>query len=140
MQDAYGGIMNLVLLAIFLLLVSGILGLTVSYTKAFKMKNIVISNIERYEDAKCTVKDSACNNKIIEQAKGIAYSPSTAINCHGMDTDGNNLYCYSVETKENGIVYTIITQVDVGFPIIDKVAGFRFFQVSGKTRLIKKPD
>ena len=39
MKDAFGGILNLVFIVVFLLLVIGVLGLVVSYTKAFKMKN-----------------------------------------------------------------------------------------------------
>ena len=49
MRDAYGGIMNIVLLVTFFLIVEGVLGLIVGYTKAFKMKNIVISTVEEYE-------------------------------------------------------------------------------------------
>ena len=51
MRDAFGGIVNIVLVAIFLVIVSGILGLVVNYTKAFRMKNTVISAIEQYEGA-----------------------------------------------------------------------------------------
>ena len=48
MKDAFGGIVNIVLVAIFLVIISGILGLVVNYTKAFRMKNAVISAIEQY--------------------------------------------------------------------------------------------
>ena len=125
MQDAYGGILNLVIIVMFLLIVMGTLGLVVSYTKAFKMKNIVISNFERYEDANC-----------------IAYAPGKSINCHDLTKSDTGLFCYGMEPSANGdgVVYTVITQVDITFPIIDKIAGFRIFQVSGKTRVIKKPN
>ena len=53
MRDAYGGIMNIVLLVTFFLIVEGVLGLIVGYTKAFKMKNIVISTVEEYEASGC---------------------------------------------------------------------------------------
>ena len=46
MKDAFGGILNLAFLAVFLLLVMGILGLIVNYTKAFRMKNFTIDYIE----------------------------------------------------------------------------------------------
>ena len=46
MKDAFGGILNLVLIVVFLLLIEGILGLVVNYSKAFRMKNTVISAIE----------------------------------------------------------------------------------------------
>ena len=132
MQDAYGGILNLVIIVMFLLIVMGTLGLVVSYTKAFKMKNIVISNFERYEDANCIDSDSACFKKIVQEAKGIAYAPGKSINCHDLTKSDTGLFCYGMEPSANGdgVVYTVITQVDITFPIIDKIAGFRIFQVS----------
>ena len=45
MKVAFGGILNLALVVVFLMIVSGVLGLTVSYTKAFNFKNYVISTI-----------------------------------------------------------------------------------------------
>ena len=45
--------MNIVLIAFFLIIVEGILGLAVNYSKAFKMKNLVISTFEKYEAAGC---------------------------------------------------------------------------------------
>ena len=53
MRDGFGGILNIVFIVIFLLIVEGVLGLVVNYTKAFKMKNNVISMIEQYEAAGC---------------------------------------------------------------------------------------
>ena len=48
MQEAFGGILNIFLILIFLVIVEGILAFTVSYTKAFRMKNYVIATIEQY--------------------------------------------------------------------------------------------
>ena len=53
MKDAFGGILNLVLIVVFLLLIEGILGLVVNYSKAFRMKNTVISAIERFRGYGC---------------------------------------------------------------------------------------
>ena len=72
MRDAFGGIVNIVLVAIFLVIISGILGLVVNYTKAFRMKNTVISTIEQYEGAQgCFGNSSAtgCQERIEERAK-----------------------------------------------------------------------
>ena len=43
MRDAFGGIFNIFIIVVVLLLIMGILGLTVNYTKAFRMKNYVIT-------------------------------------------------------------------------------------------------
>ena len=65
MKEAYGGIFNLVFLVVFLVIVISLLGLTVSYTKAFKMKDRIIAVIEEYEGSGCENNDSACMKKFV---------------------------------------------------------------------------
>lgn len=146
MQDAFGGIMNLFLIALFLVIVEGVLGFTVNYTKAFKMKNIVISAIEEYEGIRCVNANSsintnsACRNKIVEGAMQIGYSPSINISCPRDFINNDNLFCSKEVTSKSGdSIYRIVTQVDVNIPIIRNIMGLSFFQVSGDTRIIKKP-
>ena len=43
MRDAFGGVANLVIIVVFLTLVSGYLAFNVNYTKAFRVKNKIIS-------------------------------------------------------------------------------------------------
>lgn len=144
MQDAFGGILNLVLIALFLIIVEGILGFTVNYTKAFKMKNIVISSIEEYEGAYCIDKSkntSACRTRITEGAKRIGYSPSIDINCPTSAgwVSVDNLFCAKEITSKSGhSIYRIVTQVDINIPIIRNIMGLSFFQVSGDTRVVQK--
>ena len=66
MKDAFGGIVNIVLVAIFLVIISGILGLVVNYTKAFRMKNVVISTIEQYEGASGCFGKSSAHGAMVE--------------------------------------------------------------------------
>lgn len=141
MKDAFGGILNLVFITVFLVLVSGILGLTVNYTKAFKMKNAVITGIEQYEGYGCfdSKKDTACQQKITEYAKSIGYHP-VSINCPTKDDfhSGGQYFCYSERYSSNGKkYYSIITQVDINIPIINRIMGMTFFQVHGDTRNLK---
>ena len=49
MRDAFGGLMNMVIIIVFLVLVSGYLAFNVNYTKAFRVKNKIITTIEQYE-------------------------------------------------------------------------------------------
>ena len=42
MRDAIGGSVNLVIIVVFMLLVSGYLAFNINYTKAFKVKNKII--------------------------------------------------------------------------------------------------
>jgi hypothetical protein len=48
MRDAFGGLLNIVIIVVFMTLVSGYLAFNVSYAKAFKVKNKIISTIENY--------------------------------------------------------------------------------------------
>ena len=141
MKDAFGGILNLVIIAVFLVIVSGILGLTVNYTKAFRMKNYVISAIEKYEGYGCFggSSDTPCKTRIEEGAKSIGYHP-VDVNCPTTEfkQEGNDFFCYKINHSTNGnLYYTITTQVDINIPIINKIMGLSFFQVHGDTRIIK---
>lgn len=124
MKEAYGGILNIVFVVIFLVIIEGILALVVSYTKAFKMKNSVISVIEEYEGSGCAPEaslfasyntDSSCRRKIAEKANQINYAPP-ALHCpdtlrgddgqscqwHLASYNGKDLYCYCVmETSKD---------------------------------------
>ncbi len=71
MREAYSGIVNIFFIAVFLVIVSGILAFIVTYTKAFKMKNIVISTVEQYEGSGCKSDSSSCFARIEERAKNI---------------------------------------------------------------------
>ena len=136
MKEAFGGIMNIVMLAVFLLTVIGFLGLVVSYTKAFKMKNIVISTIEEYEGYGCDVEtndDTACAKKIREEAEKLSFSP-IGMTCTGEYKEALGLYCYTIDKTKQ--VYRINTTVDVHFPIISNILGMSVFRISGDTRLI----
>lgn len=160
MQDAFGGILNLVLIVLFLVIVEGILGLTVAYTKTFRMKNYVISVIEEYDGYGCHNNDgdTACRKKITEKACEMGYRPPRISNCNSNDliegvtesvTTTNGKTCnYSKESlfcatevyndSSKTFSYHITTQVDINIPIVRDIMGFSFFQVNGDTRTIER--
>ena len=141
MKDAFGGLFNIVVIGAFLMLLSSTFALIVSYTKAFKFKNIVISNYEKYEAANCEGLSggSACSDNISKEAKSIAYSPNTTVKCHdGMELDSNGLFCYRPIVQKNGVIYEVVIQIDINFPLVNRLVAMRVFQVSGKTRVIVK--
>lgn len=147
MQEAFGGILNIVLVVVFLLIVEGVLGFTVSYTKAFKMKNSVISAIEEYESSGCFDNNSACHDRILSSAKKYGYSP-TRLSCpRGFSlaySSGESFFCYRPNNTDSdsysnrGKSYHIITQVDIKIPVINNIMGFSLFQVSGDTRVVER--
>ena len=145
MQEAFGGLLNIFLIMIFIVIVEGILAFTVCYTKAFRMKNFVIATIEQYEGSGCFKEDgetSACKERIQQRAAAIHYKP-TNIQCHNDAVAIEGLFCYSDATRDDsysaeGKYYRIVTQVDINLPIVNNIMGLEFFQVSGDTRRIDK--
>lgn len=139
MKDAFGGVFTIAFIAVFLVIVSGVLGLTVSYTKAFRMKNFVISAIEKYEGQGCFSANSGCRDLMDEGAKKIGYSSAVDLRCPSGYTKVEGLFCYDIKnTQGNNIVYKVVTQVDIDIPIVNKLTGFSFFQINGETRPIEK--
>ena len=139
MQEAFGGLLNVFLLALFLTIVSGVLAVSVNYIKAFRMKNYVISSIEKYEATSCLKnQQSACSNEIVSSANKLGYSGSGLTCPHGYSPDFNGLYCFKSKFHSKGSYsYSVITQVDFNFPVINKILSFDFFQVHGDTRVIE---
>ena len=144
MKEAFGGIINIVFVVVFLVVVMGVLGLVVSYTKAFRMKDAIISVIEEFEGSGCYPEisggtmNSECRERIKEKAGEIGYHP-VSLNCSGSDVHKvDDLFCYRMTKKSSDqAVFRVITQVDMNFPIIEKIMGFRFFQVAGDTKTIE---
>ena len=143
MRDAFGGVMNIILIAVFLVIVEGILGLVVNYSKAFRMKNIVISAIEQYGGAGCfsdlASGDTSCRKKITNGAGSIGYHP-VHLSCPNNYTESDEYFCYKITSSDSGnkFAYTVITQVDINIPIINRIMGLSFFQVHGDTRFIER--
>ena len=158
MKDAFGGIFNLAIVAVFLVVVMGILGLTVNYIKAFKAKNIIIAAIEEYGGSgpSCFNTGYPCFEKIKRETESIGYHP-TSLNCPSetiagqsyyvspRDSSSNGLFCFtqidgSNDDKTHTVYdkYAVITQVDIDLPIINKIMGLYFFQVKGDTRAIRQ--
>lgn len=145
MKEAYGGILNIVFIVVFLVIIIGILGLVFSYTKAFKMKNAIIATFEEYEGSGCGAAGStACQNKIRREARDLAFNPAS-LNCGSQGFNDGGIYCYKIVSTHaktiNGksntyVTYRILVKVDIDFPIVEHIAGFRMFEVAGDTREI----
>lgn len=159
MRDAYGGIVNIVIIVVFLVIVSGYLAFNVNYTKAFRTKNRIISYFEEYE-GNCEV-GTECAAKIKDYMGAIGYNAANiSINANDYNcanSSGSNItcnclnnmgYCYVrtiVESKDGTdvrqkAVFKIITAINIDVPIINKILpGLRTFQVSGDTKQIVLP-
>ena len=148
MRDAFGGIVNIVIIVVFLVLVSGYLAFNVNYTKAFRVKNKIISTYEQYEGA-CD-QNSTCEKKIKEYMTRLGY------NAPNMKEEDKTWECRdigycvkevmvsaknkdSISERNEKSYYKIKTQINIDIPIVNKIMpGLRIFEVSGDTKVIEK--
>ncbi len=138
MRDAYGGIVNITFIAVFMLIISGYLAFSVSYNKAFKVKNKIISVLEQYEYYNNTSKGF-----IDEYLKDIGYNATDPRVGNDSGYTCENGYCIKWvqdEAQKTGLPrghYTVVTAVYVDVPIFNKFLPFmNFLQVSGDTKTV----
>lgn len=158
MKEGIGNIPIITIIVVFIAFVSGYLAYNVNYTKAFKMKNKIISIYEEY-DGKCTNK---CKRKILNYAKEIGYSkvnlteaecrkyqPVNTVKLRAENTYGG--YCeykvkpFNIGNTSKGIkecpdqyYYSILTKIDIRIPIVEKFLNLRIMTVLGDTSLFPK--
>ena len=157
MRDAFGGLLNIVIIVVFMTLVSGYLAFNVSYAKAFKVKNKIISTIENY-NAKCDFNnpENDCYKDVSEYEHTIGYQANINLSedaiCEGASSSGFNScacnrtlgFCWIEADKDkheggNTTVsyksYRIVTQVYIDLPIINRLLpNLSIFQVTGDTK------
>lgn len=147
MRDAMGGTVALVIIVVFIVIALGYMAFNVNYTKAFRMKNKIISVYEDY-DGNC---QGECRQAIKMYANTIGYSTGNNITCPAGYKVSDDIYCYKkVETKENisniDIVddtkkksyYRIITKINVEVPIINNILDLKIFYITGDTKTFEE--
>lgn len=143
MRDAMGGSVALVIIVVFIVFALGYMAFNVNYTKAFRMKNKIISVYEDY-NGKCL---SDCESAIKNYAKTIGYSSGNDLNCPSGYSPSNGLYCYkkvnaSDAVPTEGVIndtktksyYRIITKINVEVPIINNILDLKIFYITGDTK------
>lgn len=134
MRDSIGGVVSIMFIGVFLLIVSGYLALSVSYNKAFRVKNKIIKILEQKEDF-----NEDAKKEIEEQMKAIGYNTNEELNlkCEGYDYQCQNGYCVAwVENEEdqlNSGYFRVTTSILINVPILSKISGINIFTVSGDT-------
>ena len=147
MRDSMGGSVVLVIIVVFIVIALGYMAFNVNYTKAFRMKNKIISVYEDY-DGECL---SECQKRINEYAKTIGYSVGKKINCPNGFDGQNGIYCYKKFTYVNreygeNVVndlkekhyYRIITKINVEIPIINNILDLKIFYITGDTKTFEE--
>lgn len=144
MRDAMGGTVALVIIVIFIVIALGYMAFNVNYTKAFRMKNKIISVYEDY-DGKCL---GDCRSAIKNYAKTIGYSTGNNMSCPNGYYNSDNIYCYKKVESSTSIddtvddtykksYYRIITKINVEIPIINNILDLKIFYITGDTKSFK---
>ncbi|MBQ6497394.1 MAG: hypothetical protein IJI58_01610 [Bacilli bacterium] len=133
MRDAFGGAINIYIIVVFIVFALGYMAFNVNYTKAFRMKDKIISVYEKYK-GDC---DSAhCEQEIIDYADQIGYQPDI-IDClsgESLRPSRDKLYCVKgvriargnpkpgqVDDMETKCYYHIVTRINISIPIIEAI-------------------
>lgn len=147
MRDAIGGLVNLIIIVVFMVIVSGYLAFNVNYTKAFRVKNKIISTFEEYE-GNCFNNESDCIHEITDYMREIGYNMN---NTPDKEEEGYTCpqgwgFCYLAVDSNADVAdvseydrcyYKIATQITIDLPIINRVMrGLNVFQVTGDTKVI----
>ena len=126
---------------VFIVLFSGYLAISINYSKAFKVKNEIITIIEKNEGF--TTKtgsqtDNSTEKQIDSYLEKIGYQTATTLNCpediYGEGTTARTGgYCIKRIETTQGNYYKVTTFVKIELPLIWNTFTF---PVSGETKLI----
>ena len=160
MRDAFGGLVNIAIIVVFMTIVSGYLAFNVSYTKAFKVKNKIISVYEEYDGCDGTFK-TKCEKEILDYIRAMGYNSvdptirdsmiNKEVDVNGYVTERKDCqygYCV-IELKGKKITsnsseanlnkqyrsFRVVTVVYLDIPIINNImSGLSIFQITGDTK------
>lgn len=145
MRDAFGGIVNITMIVVFLVVVSGYLAFNVTYTKAFRMKNKIITTLEQYEGCQGT-NEQTCVGILEAYANSIGYVTPDVNYCtkDGEWTKCTNKYAWKEMQSGTGgdntkHYYNVRTVISIQIPIIENImSNMSVFKLNGSTKLMKK--
>ena len=157
MRDAIGGVLVIQIIIIFLLIINSYLAFSVNYTKAFRVKNKIVSIIENHEGLTDGENGSkkAIENMMLENSYSIdnAYtdrcsSLSGARDYHKVPNNVGGFCVYVTPTSmtgENivsdvykGTVYSVAVFVNIDLPVLNKIFPYfaNVFAIKGETKTI----
>ena len=149
MNEGVGSAVTLTIIVAFIAVVSAYMAFNVNYTKAFRMKNKVVANYNKY-GISCRDPSSECYKEIVTYANELGYKPRKVL-CPSADTttkfypSSNEYYCAVSHMKERseGAVsnadyyyFSITTTIDIDIPIVRNVFGLRLLTITGDTKTI----
>ena len=155
MRDALGGTVNITIIVVFIVFALGYLAYNVNYTKAFRMKDKIITVYEKYKGV-CS--DDTCGAEIKEYAASIGYTAD--IECLSTEYNGGS-YCVKsvnvtdtatdVDDRKTRCYYHVKTRISISIPILENILniegtdpnnpgrkGISVFYVTGDTKTIER--
>lgn len=142
MREAIGNTFIVNLILIFLVVISALLVGTISYSKAYKVKNRIIYTIEKYGEW-----NSNTETELESSLRAIGYPLKTsnrtckqktgATLLYGGDYTTNYRYCIYEYTSDRGNYYGVTTFMQFDIPLI---GGWLEFPVYGETKVIYSVD
>lgn len=148
MRDAIGGTVVLVIIVAFIVIVLSYMAFNVNYTKAFRMKDKIISIYDDY-NGNC---EAACHKEISDYAKKIGYYVVN-LKCPDHFNPYDKYYCYqrvpikapdSDPTKTYSVgeseYYRIVTKINLDVPVINNILDLDYFYIYGDTKIYSNFD
>lgn len=146
MREAIGSSLLFNLIIFFVIIMLAFLVGSLAYSKAFKVKNIIINTIEKHQGYDST-SGSVFQNELNQALSNAGYRVGSGMDCDTISDEVELVndaatydYCvYRVATYEDGsdsasYYYKVITYMYFDIPIINQL--FRI-PVSGETKIIK---
>ena len=119
------------IVALFIVLFSGFMAYSISYTKAFNTKNQIINFIERNEGFSCSTKsvtnsttqdnEKSTEGKIYNYIKQVGYN-TESVNCN-KEEQGNEMkgsgYCLKKQDNGGKANYKVTTFIKLTIPVVN---------------------
>lgn len=143
MRAATGNALLINIIITFLVIVLAVLVASITYTKAFRVKNRIVDIIESYE-GDFSNKKSAIINEIDTSLNSVGYKISTNNKCKDVanativTTTGSNYdYCiYEYKSKKtNESYYGVVSYMYLDIPV---VGSYLKLPVKGQTKVFRK--
>lgn len=129
MREAIGGAIILKVVLLLIIVFNSYLALSVNYSKAFKVKNRIISLIEQYEG------HDRASNEINNYLDSMKYNVTNSKCPSGYNT-GMYGYCYKqMNVAGKGYYYKVSTFINIDLPILNLVFSTPF-RIDGETKMI----
>ena len=141
MKAATGNALLINIIIVFLVVVLGVLVTSITYTKAFRVKNRIVEVIEHY-DGDFDNHEDQIRNDITASLSNVGYRLRGNSVCKTTDKNGNPLptpiegkdyyYCIYPYTTSRGHYYKVVTYMYLDLPVINEVLNI---SVYGETKV-----